>query len=113
MSRDRKRNRRDRDHHRNDHRDHKRNRNRDSLTAASFSDDPIISGGDSNDHESDHDGERHYGSRDDHREDDGRRLGSVVYSDDSEHSLGGSDSHHDRDDHRDHLSLMTAPDPLA
>ena len=117
MSRDRKRNRRDRHHRRNDHRDHKRDRNHDSLTAAStaFSDDPIISGGDSGYREREHgdDHDRYDSSPDDHRDDDVRSVGGVVYVDDGEHSLGGGDDHHEGDHNRDHFSLITAPDPLA
>ncbi|MEY3963544.1 MAG: hypothetical protein RLZZ106_799 [Cyanobacteriota bacterium] len=111
MSRDRQRNHRDRDHRREHHDDHKGRRRELSASAGSFSDDPIISGGETGRYEGDHDGGDHSSGYDDHH-----GYGHEVYHDESEYSLGGSSvNHHDNDNANDsdRFSLIAAPDPLA
>ena len=109
MSRDRQRNHRDRDHRREHHDDHKGRRRSMNASVDSFSDDPIISGGESGRYERDHDGRDHSSGYDDHH-----GYGHEVYHDESEDSLSGSSiDHHESDHDSDRFSLIASTDPLA
>ena len=109
MSRDRQRNHRERDHRRERHDDHKGRRRSLSTSADTFSDDPIISGGESGRYERERDGRDHSNGHDEHH-----GYGREIYDDESEYSLGGSSiDHHDNDYDSDRFSLIAAPDPLA
>ncbi|MEY3964118.1 MAG: hypothetical protein RLZZ106_1373 [Cyanobacteriota bacterium] len=108
MSRDRQRNQRDR-HRRDRHNDHNHRRQSLSTSADNFSNDPIISGGESGLDEREHKGRDHHNGHDDHH-----GYGHEVYHDESEYSLGGSSiDHHDSDHESDRFSLIATPDPLA
>ena len=109
MSRDRQRNHRNRDNRRERHDDHKGRSRALSASADSFSDDPIISGGESGRYEGERDGSDHSSGYDDHH-----GYGHEVYHDESDYSLGGSSiNHHESDHDSDRFSLIAAPDPLA
>lgn len=109
MSRDRQRNERDRRNRRDRRHDHDHRRRALSTSADTFSDDPIISGGESGRYERDHAGSDHSSGYDDHH-----GYGHEVYHDDAEYALGGSSiDHHESDHDSDRFSLIAAPDPLA
>ena len=109
MSRDHKRSKRDRDHRRDHNKDDGHRSKALRASADNFSNDPIISGGESGRYEREHDGSDHHSGQDDHH-----GYGHEVYHDESEHSLGGSSiDHHDGDHDSDRFSLIAAADPLA
>ena len=117
---DNRRNRRDRDRHDRFESRNDADRSDDlsggsaSATLDASSDDPIISGGRSSSHADwdHHDRDDDFGSDRDDSHDDDRYGHSVTYHDESDHSYGASDSHHDGHEDSSHFSLIAPSSDL-